>query len=76
MKYRKTTNLLDATSHNVPRFITKKWIGTITVTGTSNKSKKKAFLAFKHNAPIISCISKINDTLTDNAEDLDVVIPI
>ena len=26
MKFRKTTNLLDATSHNVPRFITKKWI--------------------------------------------------
>ena len=43
MKFRKTTNLLDATSHNVPRFITKKWIGTITVTGTSNKSKKRRF---------------------------------
>ena len=26
MKFRKTTKLLDATSHNVPRFITKKWI--------------------------------------------------
>ena len=50
--------------------------GTITVTGTSSRRKKKTFLAFKHNAPIISCISKINNTLTDNAEDLDVVMPI
>ena len=43
--------------------------GTITVTGTSSRRKK-------NNAPIISCISKINNTLTDNAEDLDVVMPI
>ena len=31
-------------------------------------------LAFKNNAPFVSCISKINNTLTDNAEDLDIVI--
>ena len=35
--------------------------------------KKK--IAFKNNAPFASCISKINNTLTDNAEDLDIVIP-
>ena len=32
-------------------------------------------LAFKNNAPFLSCISKINNTLIDNAEDLDMVIP-
>ena len=32
-------------------------------------------LAFKSNAPFTNCISKINNVLTDNAEDLDVVIP-
>ena len=26
MEYQKMTNLLDATSDNVPRFITKKWV--------------------------------------------------
>ena len=26
MEYQKITNLLDATSDNVPKFITKKWI--------------------------------------------------
>ena len=32
-------------------------------------------LAFKNNAPFVSCISKINNTLTDNVEDLDIVMP-
>ena len=32
-------------------------------------------LAFKNNAPFISCFSKINNTLIDNAEDLDIVMP-
>ena len=35
--------------------------------------KKK--LIFKNNAPLIICISKINGVKTDNAEDLDVVMP-
>ena len=50
--------------------------GTITVAGTDNKSRKNRPLAFKNNAPFISCISKINNTLIDNAEDLDVAMPI
>ena len=49
--------------------------GTITVTGTNNRSRKNRPLAFKNNAPFISCISKINNTLIDNAEDLDVAMP-
>ena len=43
--------------------------GTITVTN----SKKDAYdkkLAFKNNAPFVSCISKIKNTLIDNTEDL------
>ena len=35
--------------------------------------KKK--LVFKNNAPFINCISKINGVKIDNAEDLDVVMP-
>ena len=48
--------------------------GTITVTrpGSIMYDKK---LAFKNNAPFTSCISKINNTLIDNAEDLDIVMP-
>ena len=33
-------------------------------------------LAFKNNAPFISYISKINNTLIDHAENLDIVMPI
>ena len=47
--------------------------GTIIVTGTSNRSRKNRPLAFKNNAPFISCISKINNMLIDNAEDLNTV---
>ena len=112
----KNHNLLGTTLHEVPRFITKKWVevdeqsgnaearykpsrqirfktsmlrsdlcdfsdpcivvkGTITVTRGSNTSRKNRFLAFKNNSPFTNYISKINNVLIDNAEDLDVVIP-
>ena len=48
--------------------------GNITVTNPDNDAYDKK-LAFKNNAPFTSCISKINNTLVDNAEDLDVVMP-
>ena len=49
--------------------------GELTVTGGSNSSRKNRSLAFKSNDPFISCVSKINNALIDNAEDLDVVKP-
>ena len=36
--------------------------------------KKK--LVLKNNAPFVNCISKINGIKIDNAEDLDVAVPI
>ena len=48
--------------------------GEITVTDPGNAKRNKA-VAFKNNAPFINCILKINDVQTDNAEYLDVVIP-
>ena len=36
---------------------------------------RNRFLAFKNNAPFTSCISIINNVLTDNAEDPDIVMP-
>ena len=48
--------------------------GTITVTDPGNNVYDKK-LAFKNNAPFISCISKINNTLTDNAADSQIVMP-
>ena len=32
-------------------------------------------MAFKNNAPFISCVSKINSILIDSSEHLDIVMP-
>ena len=48
-------------------------------TTATNNANNNAFgekkLVFKNNAPFINCISKINGVKIDNAEDLDVVMP-
>ena len=49
--------------------------GTVTVEGADNRDRKNRSLAFKNNAPFISGISKINNVLIDNAEALDIVMP-
>ena len=49
--------------------------GDITFEGDNDANKRNKNLAFKNNAPFINCISKINGVKIDNAEDLDVVIP-
>ena len=52
--------------------------GTITLTKTGGRDFigiRNRFLAFKNNAPFTNCISKINNVLIDNAEDLDIVMP-
>ena len=48
--------------------------GDIIVTNPNN-SKRNEAVAFKNNASFINCISKINGIKIDNAEDLDVVMP-
>ena len=51
---------------------------TFTLTKTDGRGFidiRNRFLAFKNNAPFINCILKMNNVLIDNAEDLDVVMP-
>ena len=47
----------------------------ITLEGDNDANKRNKNPAFKNNAPFINCISKINGVQIDNAEDLDVVMP-
>ena len=47
--------------------------GAITV--NPDGAKRNESIVFKSNAPFINSISKINGAQIDNAEDLDVVIP-
>ena len=54
-----------------------KTVANANATNTANNNafgEKKLF--FKNNAPFINCISKINGIEIDNAEDLDVLMPI
>ena len=48
--------------------------GIITVNDPDGAKRNKT-TAFKNNAPFINCILKIDCTKIDNAEDLDVVMP-
>ena len=54
--------------------------GTITVTASAGANnirdkKNRTLLILKNNAPFISCVTKINNELIEDAEDLDVVMP-
>ena len=52
------------------------WVkGKITVTNPNDNANFNKELTLKNNAPFISCISKINGELVENAEDVDIVIP-
>ena len=52
---------------------------TITVTaaaGASNiREKRKNPLILKNNVPFVLCITKINNELIEDAEDLDIIMP-
>ena len=49
--------------------------GNITLKGSGDANKQNKVVAFKHNAPFVNCVSKITGVKIDNAEDLDVVMP-
>ena len=53
--------------------------GTITVTaaeGAKNiRDKKNRKLILKNNVPFVSCITRINGELIEDADDLDIVMP-
>ena len=44
------------------------------VAAANENDKAEKEVGFKKNAPFRSCISKINNTLIDNVEDLDIVM--
>ena len=52
------------------------WVkGNVTANANNYNADNEINFAFKSNAPFLSCISKINGKLVENAEDLDVVMP-
>ena len=56
-------------------YIVVKWTIAILAAAAANENDKaQKNVAFKNNAPFRSCISKINGTLIDNIEDLDIML--
>ena len=49
--------------------------GEINDVDTNDANEQIKNLTSKKNAPLKSSISKINNTFTDNPEDLDIVMP-
>ena len=49
--------------------------GTITVAGNHSRDRQNRPVILKNNAPFISCITKINGELIEDAEHLDIVMP-
>ena len=49
--------------------------GTITVAGNQPRDRQNRPLILKDNAPFVSCITRINNELIEDADDLDIVMP-
>ena len=49
--------------------------GTITVAGNHPRDRQNKPVILKSNAPFVSCITRINRELIEEADDLDIVMP-
>ena len=49
--------------------------GTITVAGDDPRERQNKSVISKNNAPFASCITRINNELIEDADDLDIVMP-
>ena len=77
MEQQQITNLLGTTIDEVPRFITKKWVEVHGHSGSADdRYKPNKQIRFKTSIlRFTKFISKINNVLIDNAEDIDIVMP-
>ena len=49
--------------------------GTIMVAGNHPRDRQNKPVILKNNAPFVSCITRINGELIEDADDLDIVMP-
>ena len=49
--------------------------GMITVAGNQPRDRQDKQVILKNNAPFVSCITRINGELIEDADDLDIVMP-
>ena len=66
---------LDLCDYSDPYIVVKRTTDLLAAAAAAHGIEKtQRNVAFKNNALFRSCISKINSTLIDNAEDLDIVM--
>ena len=49
--------------------------GTITVSGNQPRDRQNRPLILKNNAPFVSCTTRVNNELIEDADDFDIVMP-
>ena len=49
--------------------------GTITVSGNNPRDRQDRPFILKNNAPFVLCITRINNELIEDADDVDIVMP-
>ena len=69
----KTTMLKSSLCDYSDAYIFVKGTISATITAAANNTNKKVI--FKNCAPFANCISEINNTQIDNAQDMDIVMP-
>ena len=75
-KNKRFTSMLksDLCDHSDAYIVVKGTIDLVAAVANENQKAEKD-VAFENNAPFKLCISKINSTFIDKAEDLDIVMP-
>ena len=75
IKFKTSMLRLDLCDYSDVYIVVKRTIDLLAAAAAAHGIEKtQKNVAFKNNAPFRSCISKINSTLIDNAEDLDIVM--
>ena len=73
-------NRVNEISEQLSKFVTREDVKVKRLSNTYNanniRDKRNRPLILKNNAPFVSCITRINGELIEDADDLDIVMPI
>ena len=75
IRFRTSMLRSDLCDYSDAYIVVKGYITLTKVNGRRIIDIRNRFLASKNNAPFTNCMSKINNVLIHNAEDLDIVMP-
>ena len=75
MEYQKIANLSDSTPNQPSKFTTRNWVKQMINNNAAKQADERdKGVKFKNCVPFTKCISRINNTDTDNAQDINIVM--